>query len=686
MGKFSNISISARIFLSALVPMVTLVILGAFIALTEYQRYASLDKLEQLASVAPKMSAVVHELQIERGNSAGFISSGGAANWRASLTQQISKTDAVLSQIVPQLQQFPANDFGQAVGDNLNAALAALRDIQAIRTKTLARSASVPEIAGYYTQTNRQFLDAVSAIAALADDATIKGQAISYVNLLEAKERAGLERAMGASGFGTGQFSSAVFAKFVKLLGLQDAFLANVAAFASPETTAFYAQTLTGATIDKVERFREIALRSGTAPLPSNASGPEWFQAISNKIDLIYQVEQRAAAELSAAAISSRDTAQTTLFTILATVAIAFAASATLCWFFAQTIITPLSRLRSILDTIAAGSFAIQVDGADRGDEVGEMARAVDVLRANSLEAEELKKKQQEAEQQAAETKKRDLSQMADRIETTIGEMVATLASASTELEQTARGMTSLADATNTESQTVSDAADNATQNVEIMASAATELSSAIQEVTEQITSAAKLTVDSQADSQRTEDQMKTLADAADRIGSVMKLIQEIAEQTNLLALNATIEAARAGDAGKGFAVVASEVKDLANQTAKATEEISGHVTRVQEETAQASRSMSSINQKIGNITQVTNAVSAAIEEQSSAAAEISRSSDMTAEMNRNVTTSIAKVRSSSAETGDAAGQVLISAEELSRTSEQLRTIVGEFVSTIRAA
>jgi len=686
MGKFSNTSISVRIFLSALVPMLTLVILGAFIAVTEYQRYASLDKLEQLASVAPKMSAIVHELQIERGNSAGFISSGGATNWRASLTQQISKTDAVVSQIMPQLQQFPANDFGQAVGDNLNAALAALKNIQAIRTKTLARSAGVPEIAGYYTQTNRQFLDAVSAIAALADDATIKGQAISYVNLLEAKERAGLERAMGASGFGNGQFSSAVFAKFVKLLGLQDAFLANVAAFASPETNAFYTQTLTGETVDKVEHFREIALSAGTAPLPSHATGSEWFQAISNKIDLIYQVEQRAAAELSAAASSSRDTAQTTLLAILAAVAIAFAASATLCWFFAQTIITPLSRLRSILDTIATGSFNIQVEGAERGDEVGEMARAVDVLRANSLEAEALKKKQQEAEQQAAETKTRDLNQMADQIETTIGEMVATLASASTELEHTARGMTSLADATNTESQTVSDAADSATQNVETMASAATQLSSAIQEVTEQITSAAKLTVDSQADSQRTEDQMKTLADAADRIGSVMKLIQEIAEQTNLLALNATIEAARAGDAGKGFAVVASEVKDLANQTAKATEEISGHVTRVQEETAQASQSMSSINQKIGDITQVTNAVSAAIEEQSSAAAEISRSSDMTAEMNRNVATSIAKVRSSSAETGDAAGQVLISAEELSKTSEQLRTVVGEFVSTIRAA
>jgi methyl-accepting chemotaxis protein len=686
MALFQNLSISFRIFLSALAPMVAVTALGLFIAVGEYNRYSSLDRLAQLAAVAPKMSAIVHELQRERGNSAGYISSKGAMTWTNGLKDQISQTDAAISEILPQLQSFPADEFGPAVAENLNTALASLATIKDVRARTLSLSAPVPEIAGFYTSVNKSFLSAVSAIAALADDAAIKGEAVAYVNLLEAKERAGLERAMGASGFGSGQFAPAVFAKFVKFLGLQEAFFSNFENFATQSTNDFYNQTLSGPIVDEVKRLRGIALAAGSTPIQRSVTGADWFEAISNKIDLMYQVEEHAAAELSFDAAYERDSAFSALITILVATLLAFSASGALCWFFAQSIINPLSKLRSVLETISGGAFDIAVDGIERGDEIGEMAQAVDVLRANSLEAEKLKEQQQAAEQKAAEDKKRDLHQMADQIETSIGEMVSTLASASTELEHTARGMTSLADATNNESQTVADAATSATENVETMASAANELSSAIQEVTEQITSAAKLTVDSQTASQQTKDQMITLGEAADRIGSVMQLIQEIAEQTNLLALNATIEAARAGEAGKGFAVVASEVKDLANQTAKATEEISGHVTRVQEETAQASQSMAQINQKIGEINQVTAAVSAAIEEQSSATQEISRSSDMTAEMNRSVSASINKVQSSSAETGDAANQVLSSAEELSKTSEQLRSVVGEFVSTIRAA
>ncbi len=686
MAQFQNLSISVRIFLSALAPMLAVAVLGLFIGYGEYSRYASLDRLEQLAAIAPKMSSVVHELQRERGISAGFISSNGATNWRSDLKDQIARTDQVVASVQGELQDFPAADFGILVAENLTAALTSLEKIEDVRNRTRSLSASVPETAGYYTNTNTLFLSAVSAIAALANDASIKGEAIAYVNLLEAKERAGLERAMGASGFGSGQFSPSVFAKFVKLAGLQEAYFGNFESFATPSTTSFYKETLTGPAVGEVARLREIALAAGSTPLNTTVTGADWFKAISDKIELMYLVEEHAARELSNDAQRERDGAFTGLVTILVSSALAFFASGALCWFFAQSIINPLSKLRSILETLAKGQFDIQVDGVERGDEVGEMAKAVEVLRANSLEAESLKAQQQAAEQQAAEEKKRDLSNMADRIETTIGEMVATLASASTQLEQTARGMNSLADATNAESETVEEAAASATANVETVATAANELSRAIEEVTEQITAAAKLTVESQAASQKTEDQMKTLADAADRIGSVMQLIQEIAEQTNLLALNATIEAARAGEAGKGFAVVASEVKDLANQTAKATEEISGHVLRVQQETAQASDSMSQINQKIGDINEVTGAVSAAIEEQSSATREISRSSEMTAEMNRSVSSSIVKVRASSSETGDAAKQVLISAEELSKTSEQLRAVVGVFVSTIRAA
>jgi methyl-accepting chemotaxis protein len=684
--KFSNVSISTRIFLAALAPMLALIALGGYFANAEYSRYASLARLEQLASAAPQMSAIVHELQRERGLSAGFISSRGDAQWTSNLQKQVSETQAALDTIVPVLEAFPAAEFGSSVSSNLSTALAALGDIENVRQRTTGLSQTVPEMAGYYTRTIRSLLNATSAVASLADDADIKGKTTAYVNLLEAKERAGQERAMGAGGFGAGRFAPQTFIRFAQLIAEQDSFFVNVSTFSSSSLEQFYADTVTGSPVEEVERYRETALKAGFTLLPVGYSGAEWFRAISEKIDLLYQVEKYASNEFSEQTTAMRDAALQKLLILCSGIIGAILAAALLCWVFAKSIITPLSRLTNALDAIAGGSFDREVDGKDRGDQIGGMARSIEILRVNSQEAETMKAEQEENDLRAAEEKKQSLNEMADKMESSIGNMVSTLSSAATELAQTARQMSSLAESTSTESSSANTASESATQSVETVATASSELSEAIREVTEQVSTAARLTVDSQEASQSTEEQMNSLSEAAQRIGSVIQLIQEIAEQTNLLALNATIEAARAGESGKGFAVVASEVKNLANQSAKATEEISSHIRRVQSEATSASEAMSQINGKIREINEVTTTVSAAIEEQSSATNEISRSAEAAAEMNRGISTSVSKVKVSSQETGGAAEQVLASATELSSTSEQLRNMVGDFVSSIRAA
>lgn len=686
MSRIANVSINARIFLSALAPLLMLVLLGMYFASDQFFRYSSLDRLERLAAAAPKLSSIVHDLQRERGYSAGFIASKGGLNWRQSLDNQMMTTDETLEKTLADLRQFPAHQYSAAFATSLNEAISLLEQLKDQRSRTQSLRAPIAEVAGYYTATNRHFLDALSAIAALADDAVVKGNAIAYVNLLEAKERAGQERAMGAAGFGAGQFNPKTYEKFLKLLGSQTAFLANVHAYGSEDIRNFYDTTVTGTAVATVDQYRSVALDAGTGVLPAQYKAAKWFEAITAKIDLVYQVEARASTQLVEGANAARNAALTLLLAIGGGILAAVLASALLCWFFARSIVRPLTSLRGELDTIAEGSYDIVVSGTERKDQLGEMARAVDVLRSNSEEAQRLNAEKEKSEQLAEEERKRTTNAMADQVEESLSEMVSTLSSASTELSQTAHSMSSLAESTNSESTKVAEASENATQNVEAVASASAELSSAITEVTEQITIASKLTLDSQAASESTEAQMKTLAEAADRIGSVMSLIQEIAEQTNLLALNATIEAARAGDAGKGFAVVASEVKDLANQTARATEDISNHVTRVQQETASASGAMSTIHQQIGEINQVTAAVSAAVEEQSSATTEISRSSEATAEMNRSVSASIQKVQSVAQDSGAAAKQVSSAADELSSTSEQLRTVVADLISSIRAA
>ncbi|MDF1625238.1 MAG: nitrate- and nitrite sensing domain-containing protein [Parvibaculaceae bacterium] len=686
MVKISNFSISTRIFFSAIIPLAAVIVLGAYVALDEFSRYRSLDKLQRLAEIAPEISAVVHVLQRERGMSAGYVSNNGKGVWRENLAGQQAATDMQLSTSLPILSNFPTEAYGEAVNENLSRALASIAQIDDIRSKTNGLRTPVGDIAAYYTSVNRALLDTISAIGALADNAAVKGQTIAYVNLLQMKERAGLERAMGAAGFGAGQFTADTYAKFVAFIGEQTAFENNFKAFSSAEMASLFNQLVTSDTSRKVNTFRDAAFAAGLEPLPSTMRGTQWFDAISQKIDLQFELETQVSNELLTRALAERSGAWFSLILVSLTVLAVLCVAGLLCWVFAGSIINPLLALKSVLAQLSEGSYEIAVDGTDRNDEIGSMARAVNVLRQASQEAEAIKADQERTRIQAEEEKKKNLADMANHVETSIGEMISTLAAASTELTETARNMSQRAEENSTEATSMSEAAASVTQSVETVASASTQLSAAIREVTEQITLAAKLTVDSQSASQQTEAQMLSLGDAADKIGSVVQLIQEIAEQTNLLALNATIESARAGEAGKGFAVVAAEVKDLANQTAKATEEISDHVTRVQEETARASTAMSEINAMIGEINQVTTAVSAAIEEQSSAIEEISRSAEVTAEMNRNVSISITKVKTGSVDTGASADQVLSSAEELSATSETLNTVVNDLVSSIRAS
>ncbi|MBO6541905.1 MAG: nitrate- and nitrite sensing domain-containing protein [Alphaproteobacteria bacterium] len=686
LSRVLNATIGKRIFFAAIVPIIGIALFGAYISSVEYSRFASLSRLHALATVAPKISAVVHELQTERALSSSFISSGGAAMWNDRLVEQVKRTDALLADFVPEMQAFPAADYGTAFEERLALGLTEIEQLAKYRENTLSRRTTIINMSEYYTRTIRQFLDTVTTASAIASDAEIKGRTTAYMSLLETKERAGLERAFGANGYGASNFDSLTHTNFITLIGQQDSFLAVFNAYATEDERTFYQTTVAGDLVDEVEYQRDVAVEAGYDELYDQITDEQWFDNITAKIDLIKVVEDHVSGNLIAAADNALSSAWTTLlvtiFSTLASLAIAGAA----CWFVGRSITVPLARLQSAMGEVANGAFDIDIAGAQRSDEVGDMARAVEVFRDQGRETNRLRDEQQRAEERAAKEKRESLEKMANDLESSIGQMIDTLSKSSGELEQTARTMLELASSTMDEAASVSMASSNATQNVETVAAAASQLSQAINEVTAQINKSATLTNESRAASEQTDVQMKNLADAATKIGAVMELIQEIAEQTNLLALNATIEAARAGEAGKGFAVVAAEVKDLANQTAKATGEIANHVSRVQEETATAAHAMSDIASKIGEINHVTTAVSSSVEEQSSATTEISRSAEETAEMNRNVSTSVDTMRSAAQQTGAAAEQVLSSAVGLTTTADELRKQVGQFVASIRAA
>ncbi len=342
----------------------------------------------------------------------------------------------------------------------------------------------------------------------------------------------------------------------------------------------------------------------------------------------------------------------------------------------------PLAQLNGIMTQIAQGRFNSRVI-VERDDEIGIALRNLQALQAKlGFDREERK----DGEARVAFQRKADMHKLAGEFEAAVGEIIETVASASTELEASAGTLTQTADSTQQLSVVVASASEEASASVQSVAAATEEMASSIGEIGRQVESSARIAQDAVLQAEQTDARIKKLTTAAARIGDVVELITSIAGQTNLLALNATIEAARAGEAGRGFAVVASEVKALAAQTARATSEIGGQIAEIQSATAESVTAIRDIGTTIGNISQVTAAIAAAVEEQGAATNEISRNVQQAAEGTNQTAASIAQVNRGAAETGSASSQVLSSAQSLSAESNRLKLEVGKFLATVRAA
>jgi methyl-accepting chemotaxis protein len=352
----------------------------------------------------------------------------------------------------------------------------------------------------------------------------------------------------------------------------------------------------------------------------------------------------------------------------------------------ARGIIGPLFGLTSSMKELAGGNLDVAVPGADRGDEVGDMARTVEVFKKNGLEVERLKVAQQASERRTAEQRKADMIKLADDFESAVGEIVETVSSASTELEASANTLTSAAEHAQEITTMVAAASEEASTNVQSVASATEEMASSVTEISRQVQESARMANEAVDQARKTNDRVSQLSKAAGRIGDVVELISTIAAQTNLLALNATIEAARAGTAGRGFAVVASEVKALAEQTAKATGEIGQQITGIQAATQESVGAIREISDTIEKLSEVSSTIAAAVEEQGAATQEISRNVQQAAQGTQEVSSNITNVQRGASETGSASSQVLSAAQMLSGDSNRLKLEVGRFLDSVRAA
>jgi methyl-accepting chemotaxis protein len=419
---------------------------------------------------------------------------------------------------------------------------------------------------------------------------------------------------------------------------------------------------------------------SGTAAIPAK----EWTSLCNGPFDTIMAIGFRALDHAKAHAEKQRTDALTQLVLAVGGLALALAVGFASMAIMRGRIVRPLSQLRNAMDRLAAGETDVSIPDFRHRDELDDMARAVQVFKDNAIAKNRLETERTQEQARASEERRLARFAMADELESQVTHVVQGVTGRATDLQATAGSLSAAAEQVARRTMSVASAAEQADANVQTVAAAAEELSASIGEISRQVEQSAGLSRDAVAEAERTNAIVVSLADAARRIGEVIGLINDIASQTNLLALNATIEAARAGEAGKGFAVVANEVKHLANQTARATDDIAQQIAGIQTATNEAVQAIEGITGRIGSINEVSTTIASAVEEQGAATQEIARNVQQAAAGTREVSANIAGIRATAEESGQNAQRVLSAARDLSGQSEALDGQLSQFLRKFR--
>ncbi|WP_315741571.1 MULTISPECIES: HAMP domain-containing methyl-accepting chemotaxis protein [unclassified Bradyrhizobium] len=678
--------------------LVTALLALTFAGLVAWTGWTDLREREQSARVLTAFESVMKvNSQIPLERSAWNLLAGAAAastSEVAGLDKLIAATDAGILKAKADLQK---------AGLSTNNVEAAERILKQLRGA--ARAAVVLPLAQRPQNIQATTIDslgrAVDALTAGTDETLIEisRTAGDIENVLPSVQVAQLAQAMRT----VGGARSAVLRFFIQNLSWTPARLAEVTEQTgqvallwqqielavrnvrdAPELTAALEHVRSTMMSEGERRYRDVvnAARDGR---PSPVDGAQWGPWTSPMLNNILVLRDAALKFAHQANDRAIEAARMRLFGAFAAFLLVAAASAGVMIAVIRQVIRPLSGLTAVTHRLANGELSAEIPDETRKDEIGAMARALKIFKDALIS----KKEADEAgarEAQAQIDRARRLDSITRGFEAAIAEIVETVSSAATGLEASADRLTATANHSQQLTTMVASASEEASANVQSVASATEELSSSVNEISRQVQNSAQIAGEAVEQVRQTTSRVGELSQAAARIGDVVELINTIAGQTNLLALNATIEAARAGDAGRGFAVVATEVKALAEQTAKATDEITQQISSVQAATQESVSAIRQISETIERVSEIAATIASAVEEQGAATQEISRNVQQAAQGTHQVSANITDVQRGASETGSASAEVLSSAKSLAGDSSRLKREVGNFLKALRTA
>ncbi|MEM8651404.1 MAG: methyl-accepting chemotaxis protein [Pseudomonadota bacterium] len=708
-------SITARISLVIGVLTVGLLIFASIDAFERYHVTSELKDANEIVHIVPAVGNIIHELQKERGKSAGFISSKGA-NFSEALPKVHLETDEKFELLKNVFSTFQFERYPLAIKQTAETVAEDLELISDIRSRVRNLEISVPEMAKYYTDTINDLLDVIIQLQHADHDYESGNYITAHIGFLQAKEAAGLERAMGATGFGRGEFSRDIYNKLVKFISVQDVHFNTYLKFTGEAEKKFFKEKLEDPSFKQVENLRQIALVSPESGTLADVTATQWFETITKKIELLKEVEDFNIEQLETKVENKFAAATTVLVLEVAFIVVFLAVSFVLVYFVARSIKLDLSDLAGLMQNLASGDNNIDVERTDRKDELGEMNNAIVVFKDAALakhaleESAAMEARDKEARKEEEDKIRKASAEKVQDAVSNVGTALKRLAEGnlsteinavlSEEYEQLKMDFNSaaqklreaLADVSQSAedifvgTREIAQASDDMSRRTEDQAGALEAAAAALDQITNTVKSTADVAAEAQSivgeanqkacNGGEIVDQaveaMNAIETSSQEVSNIISVIDEIAFQTNLLALNAGVEAARAGESGRGFAVVATEVRELAQRSADAAKQIKTLITHSNKEISSGVKLVRETGVNLKTLVEEINNLSGLV-------TEISNGAQSQADGLVDVNNSVGQLDLVTQQNAAMAEEATAASQVLTTKSEHLTKLVGNF-------